>query len=522
MPDSDPIPLRNKAAVGGALLGAFMAVLNIQVVNTSLPDIQGGIGTGLDNGGWISTAYLIGEIIVIPLSGWLSIVFSLRRYLIANTILFLFFSAACGLASNFPEMVVLRALQGFTGGVLIPLALTCVIMFLPPRARPTGFALFALTATFAPAIGPTIGGYITDLFDWRYIFFLNLVPGAIMLPALFWGLESTPMQLKAFGKGDWLGVVTIAVGLGALQIVLEEGNKDDWFGSSFILRTTIISAVAMAAFFYVELRPSNKAPLVNLRLFKSRNFALVSISNTMLGFVLYSSIYLIPLYLSQSHGYSARQSGEVLAWVGLPQLLIIPFMPMLMKRFDPRYILFFGFAVFSVSAFLNINLGPDDSGPQLLIPNLIRALGQATIFPSITLILTAGIPPKDTSSASSLFNMMRNLGGAIGIAVTETFVTNREKYHSAIINPQVSLLDPATRERIALLQHYFQSRGISDPATAQHQAIIAIGRTVQAQAYYLSYGDAFGLLGCGMVLGGLAVFGLKKLPPPAPGGAPAH
>jgi DHA2 family multidrug resistance protein len=522
MPDNDPIPLRNKAAVGGALLGAFMAVLNIQVVNTSLPDIQGGIGTGLDNGGWISTAYLIGEIIVIPLSGWLSIVFSLRRYLITNTILFLFFSAACGLVSNFPEMVVLRALQGFAGGVLIPLALTCVIIFLPPRARPTGFAMFALTATFAPAIGPTIGGYITDLFNWRYIFFLNLIPGAIMLPALFWGLESTPMQLKEFARGDWYGVFTIAVGLGALQIVLEEGNKDDWFGSTFIVRTSIISVVAMAAFFYFELRKSNKSPLVNLRLFKSRNFALVSLSNTMLGFVLYSSIYLIPLYLSQSHGYSARQSGEVLAWAGLPQLAIIPFMPMLMKRFDPRYLLFFGFAVFAFSAFLNLNLGPDDSGPQLLIPNLIRAVGQATIFPSITLIVTAGIAPKDTSTASSLFNMMRNLGGAIGIAVTETFVTNREKYHSAIINPQVSLLAPATRERIDMLQRYFESRGVADHATAQHAAIIAIGRSVQAQAYYLSYGDAFGLLGCGMVIGGLAVLGLKKLPPPTQGGAPAH
>jgi len=506
----------------GALIGAFMAVLNIQVVNTSLPDIQGGIGAGLDDGGWISTSYLVGEIIVIPLSSWLSTVFSLRLYLIVNTSLFLLFSVACGLVSNFPEMVVLRALQGFTGGVLIPLALTCVIILLPPRARPTGFAMFALTATFAPAIGPTIGGYITDLFDWRYIFFLNLIPGAIMLPALFWGLEASPMQLKEFGKGDWPGVATIAIGLGALQIVLEEGNKDDWFGSAFILRTSIISALAMAAFFYFELRPANKSPLVNLRLFKSRNFALVSVSNSMLGFVLYSSIYLIPLYLSQSHGYSARQSGEVLAWVGLPQLLIIPFMPMLMKRFDPRYLLFFGFAVFALSAFLNLNLGPDDSGPQLLIPNLIRALGQATIFPSITLIVTAGIAPKDTSTASSLFNMMRNLGGAIGIAVTETFVTNREKYHSAIINPQVSLLAPATRARIDMLQRYFESRGIADPATAQHAAIIAIGHTIQNQAYYLAYGDAFGLLGCGMVVGGLAVLGLKKLPPPPQGGAPAH
>jgi DHA2 family multidrug resistance protein len=519
MPADEPIPLRNKAAVGGALLGAFMAVLNIQVVNTSLPDIQGGIGTGLDNGGWISTAYLIGEIVVIPLSGWLSTVFSLRRYLITNTILFLFFSAACGLVSNFPEMVVLRALQGFSGGVLIPLALTCVVILLPPRARPTGFSMFALTATFAPAIGPTIGGFITDIYNWRYIFFLNLIPGAIMLPALIWGLESSPMQLKKFGEGDWIGVVTIAIGLGALQIVLEEGNKDDWFGSPFIFRTSIISAVALAAFFFFELRSKN--PLVNLYLFKERNFAFVSVANTMLGFVLYSAIYLIPLYLSQSHGYSARQSGAVLAWVGLPQLLIIPFMPQLMKRFDVRWLLLFGFVVFAFSTFLNLDLGPNDSGPQLLVPNLIRAVGQATIFPCITLIATAGIPPKDTSSASSLFNMMRNLGGAIGIAVTQTFVTNREKYHSSIITPQVSLLDPATRERIALLQRYFESHGIADPATAQHQAIIAIGRIVRAQAYYLAYGDAFGLLGCGMVVAALATLCLRKQAPSG-GGAPAH
>ena len=518
MPD-DVIPLRNKAAVGGALLGAFMAVLNIQVVNTSLPDIQGGIGTGLDNGGWISTAYLIGEIVVIPLSGWLSQVFSLRRYLITNTVLFLFFSAACGLVSNFPEMVVLRALQGFSGGVLIPLALTCVVMLLPPRARPTGFSLFALTATFAPAIGPTIGGYITDLYNWRYIFFLNLVPGAIMLPALIWGLEPAPMQLKKFGEGDFIGVVTIAVGLGALQIVLEEGNKDDWFGSTFILRTSIISAIGLVSFLFFELRSKN--PLVNLHLFKDRNFTFVSIANTMLGFVLYSAIYLIPLYLSQSHGYDAAQSGAVLAWVGLPQLLIIPFMPRLMKRFDVRYLLLFGFVVFAFSAFLNLNLGPFYSGPQLLIPNLIRAVGQATIFPAITLIATAGIPPKDTSSASSLFNMMRNLGGAIGIAVTQTFITNREKFHSAIITPQVSLLQPATRERIEMLQRYFESHGIPDPATARHQAIIAIGHTIQTQAYYLAYGDAFGLLGCGMVVAALATLCLRKLAP-AGGGAPAH
>ena len=518
MPE-DKIPLKNLIAVGGALLGAFMAVLNIQVVNTSLPDIQGGIGTGLDNGGWISTSYLIGEIIVIPLSGWLSQVFSLRRYLIGSTILFLLFSAACGLAGNFPEMVFLRACQGFAGGVLIPLALTCVLILLPPRVRPTGLSLFALTATMAPAFGPVIGGAITDLYGWRWIFFLNLIPGAVMLPALIYGLAPAPMQLKKFGEGDWWGIVTVAVGLACLQIVLEEGNKDDWFGSAFITRLSIISAVALIAFVIRELSARNA--LVNLRLFKERNFAFSTGANFMLGFVLYAAVYLIPVYLSQSHGYSAHQAGDVMIWIGLPQFAIIPFMPKLMARFDVRYIIGFGFVAFAVSCFMNLNLGPDDSGPQMLVPNLIRAVGQACVMPTLSVVATAGLAPKDNSSASSLFKMMRNLGGAIGIAVTQTFITNREKFHSAIINPDVSLLNPATQQRIAMLQHYFESRGVPDPAAAREQAIIAIGHTVQTQSYDFAYGDAFGLLGFGMVAATIATFFLRKQP--AAKGAPgAH
>jgi DHA2 family multidrug resistance protein len=519
--ESGKVPLRTKAAVGGALIGAFMAVLNIQVVNTSLPDIQGGIGTGLDNGGWISTAYLIGEIIVIPLSGWLSEVFSFRRYLIGSTISFLTFSAACGLASNFPEMVVLRAIQGFSGGVLIPLALTTVITLLPEKSRPIGFALFALTATFAPAIGPTIGGVITDDYGWRFIFFLNLVPGAIMLPALFWGLQPSPMQLKKFAQGDWPGIVTIAIGLAALQIVLEEGNKDDWFGSPFILRLSIVSAIALTAFLFLELRPGNKAPLVNLRLFKARDFAFASVANVMLGFVLYSAVYLIPIYLSQSHGYSASQAGEVMAWIGLPQLVIIPFMPLLMRRFDPRYLLGGGFLLFAISAFMNMNLGPNDSGPQLLIPNLIRAVGQAMVFPPISMFATAGIARKDSSSASSLFNMLRNLGGAIGIATVQTFITNREKFHSAIITPDVSLMSPATQQRLLMMQRFFQSHGMADAAAAREQAVISIGHTIQTQAYYLAYGDAFALLGVGMLVAFAATCGLRK-PSMGPGAPGAH
>lgn len=515
----EAIPLKARVAVAGSLLGAFMAVLNIQVVNTSLPDIQGGIGTGLDNGGWISTAYLIGEIIVIPLSGWLMGVFSLRRYLIANTILFLIFSAACGLTTNFPEMVVLRSIQGFTGGVLIPLSLVCVITLLPERARAMGFSMFALTATFAPAIGPTIGGWITDAYGWRYIFFLNLIPGALMLPALIWGLKSEPMHLDQLWHGDWFGVFTMALGLGTLQTALEEGNKDDWFGSSFITRLAIISVISLSAFLIQELRPGNKAPLVNLRLFSRWNFSFSTISNFMLGFVLYAAIYLIPLYLAEAHGYSASQSGAVLAWIGLPQLIIIPCMPWLMKRIDPRRLLSLGFLLFFISLILNINLGPNDSGPQLLIPNLIRAVGQALVFPPITLIATAGIAAVDAGSASALFNMLRNLGGAVGIATVETFVTNREKFHSFIINQHVSLLEPATQERLAAMQQYFQAHGLTNAGSARQQAYVLLGKTIKQQANYFAYGDAFGLLALGMLVALVASLLMRRPSgPAAPGG----
>ncbi|MDD2705304.1 MAG: MFS transporter [Acidocella sp.] len=281
----------------------------------------------------------------------------------------------------------------------------------------------------------------------------------------------------------------------------------------------IISAISLIAFLAQELRTGNATPLVNLRLFTRWNFGFISAANFMLGFVLYAAVYLIPLYLSETHGYSARQSGAVMAWIGLPQLLIIPFMPWLMRRIDPRRLLALGFVLFAISSFMNMNLGPDDSGPQMLIPNLIRAVGQALVFPPITMIATAGIPFQDSGSASSLFNMLRNLGGAIGIAIVQTFVTNREKYHSAIVTPDVSLLNPATQQRLSLLQHYFTMHGMADPSAAREQAIQLLGRTIQIQANYFAYGDAFALLGAGMLAALLASLFLRKPSgPAAPGG----
>jgi DHA2 family multidrug resistance protein len=241
-----------------------------------------------------------------------------------------------------------------------------------------------------------------------------------------------------------------------------------------------------------------------------RNFGLATLTNFLLGTALYGSTFILPLYLSQMQGQNAEQIGMVLAWTGIPQLVIIPLVPMLMKRIDARVLTGIGFALFAASNFMNTTLNVDVSGDQLFWPNLVRALGQAVILTPLAAIATAGIEPANAGSASGLFNMTRNLGGAIGIAVLETFLTRREQFHSSVITSRVTLFDEATRQRIAELQSYFLSHGIADPAQAWHQAVVAVGRTVRAQANFIAYGDAFMLLGMALSLALFAVFFLRR------------
>jgi DHA2 family multidrug resistance protein len=507
-PTTPAVSTKTWIAVFGATLGAFMAVLNIQIVNASLADIQGAIGAGIDDGGWISTSYLIAEIVVIPLSGWLAQVFSIRIYLLTNAVLFLTLSVACAFAQDLPQMIVLRAVQGFTGGVLIPMAFTLIITLLPKAKQPVGLALFALSATFAPAIGPTIGGYLTENWGWEYIFYVNLVPGAIMIGMLYFSLEAKPMKLSLLREGDWSGIVTMAIGLSALQTVLEEGNKDDWFGSPFIVKLSIIAALALAAFLWIEL--TTKKPLLNLRLLVRRNFGFGILANFLLGVALYGSVYVLPVYLSRIQGYNAEQIGMVLAWTGLPQLFLIPLVPQLMKRFDARLIIGVGFVLFAASNFMNIFMTTNYAADQLFWPNVVRAIGQALVFAPLSAVATAGIEAENAGSASGLFNMMRNLGGAVGIAMLQTFLTKREQYHSNVLTQSVSLLEQATRTRIEQLTQYFMNHGVADHAEAAHRAVVAIGKVIQKQAFILAFSDTFYLLGIALIVALMAALLLKK------------
>src|ERR1700682_5911151 len=503
-------------AVSGATLGAFMAVLNIQIVNASLADIQGAIGAGIDDGGWISTSYLVAEIVVIPLSGWLAQVFSVRIYLLTNAILFLALSVACAFAQDLPQMIVLRAVQGFTGGVLVRMSFTLIITLLPKTKQPIGLALFALSATFAPAIGPTIGGYLTENWSWQYIFYVNLVPGAVMTGMLYFSLEAKPMKLSLLREGDWPGIITMTIGLSALQTVLEEGNKDDWFGSPFIMKLSVIAAVALAAFLVIEL--TAKKPLLNLRLLFRRNFGFGILANVLLGIVLYGSVFILPVYLSRIQGYNAEQIGMVLAWTGLPQLVLIPLVPRLMQRIDTRYIAITGLMIFAYSCFMNMTMSPDYAGDQLWIPNIVRAIGQAMVLTPLTSVTTGDLAPQDAAAASGISNMLRNLGGAIGTAMLATVITKREQFHSNIIGQSVTLGREEVRNRISQMTDFFMAHGVPDPAAARQQAIVALGNAVKHQALVMGFSDTFAVNAAVLVFFAIAVAFTRRVK----GGSTAH
>jgi len=494
--------------VMGVLLGCFMAVLDIIVTNSSLRDIAGTLSASSDEISWVPTAYLVAEIVVISLTSWLSAAFSLKRYLLVNSTLFIIFSVCCGQAHSLGFMILFRVLQGFTGGVLIPLSFDVILTYLPASKRAIGMAMFTITATFAPSVGPLLGGWLTDNYGWPYIFYINIIPGALLIAAVWFTMDMQPMNLGLLKRGDWWGILTMAIGLAAFEIVLEDGNRKDWFGDPGIVKLALIAAIFIPAFIIIELR--EKEPLVDLRLFARRNFGLGSIVNLALGMGLYGVVFILPLYLGQIHGYSATQIGMVIIWLGLPQLVVIPLIPKLMKFVDARIIIGFGILLFGGSAFLDIHLDSNFAGPQFYIPLIIRAVGQPLIMTPLSAVTTAGMTQgRESGAASSLFNMMRNIGGSIGIAGLSTLLSVRERFHSERIGESVTVYSGAVQQRMQQSAAYFFSQG-SDPYSANQRAIGAIGGAVSRQAFLLAYGDCFLILGCVLLASAIAVFFMKK------------
>ena len=509
--------LRTWVAVFGTMLGAFMAVLDIQITNSSLRDIAGGIAATPDEGSWISTAYLVGEIITIPLTAWFSEVFTVRRYLLANVILFLIFSALCGISTNLGEMIIFRAGQGFTGGVFIPMSLTVIVSTMPKNLLGIGQAMFGMTATLAPAIGPALGGWLTDRFGWQWNFYINIIPGVLMFAAIFYAIDKKPMKLDEFRRGDWWGILCMAIGLGSLIAMLEEGQRKDWLGSPFIVNCAILAAIFVPLFIVIEL--VRDKPFVNLRLLGSRNLGFTSVVAFGLGLALYGTVFLIPLYLGTVQGYSPLQIGQVLIWVGLPQFLIFPFLPWLMKTVDQRLLVCVGCLFFAASCFMNTSMSADTAGDQFTLANIVRAFGQPFTIVPVTGLAVATLAARDAASGSAIFNIFRNIGGSFGIALLSTLVIRREQFHDLRIGETVTAYSPATQARIATVQQSFVSKG-SDPVTALKQAYSVIKSIVSREAFVMAFNDAFFVIAIGLLVAAAAIWFCKK--PVGEVGARAH
>jgi DHA2 family multidrug resistance protein len=501
---------RDWLAIAGGMVGCFMAILDIQITNSSLAPIEGGMGASVDEGSWISTAYLIAEIVVIPLTGWLGSVFGLRRYLAVNTALFILFSIGCAQSTGMTDLIMFRAGQGFTGGVLIPTGLTVIRRHLPPHQQTIGMALFGMSATFAPAIGPTLGGWLTENFSWHYIFYLNVGPGLLAIALQLYALAPEPMRLGELIEGDWWGIGAMAIGLGAATVILEEGQRHEWFGSPLIQTLTIVAVLSLTVFFIIEL--TSRRPFINLRLFAKPAVGWSNLLSTVVGAVSYGSLFLIPVYLAEIPRFSTGQIGAVVMWSGLPQLAIFPLMPFLLKTVPPRIMVGIGIALFALSSFVNADLTHDVGVNELIVPQVIRAVAFPFFAVPLFQLAIGGLSLRDTADAASLSNICRNLGGSIGIALLSTVTQSREQVHFAAIAERVTANAGATASRIDQLAAVFAQR-TGDAAAAPIQAVARIAGEMHREATVMAYSDAFMTLGILLLLSIPAVFLLPNADP---------
>ncbi len=420
-------------------IGVFMAVLDIQIVASSLQEIQAGLSATQDEIAWVQTSYLIAEVIIIPLSGWLGRVFSTRYLYVLSAGGFTLASLACAFAWNLPSMIVFRCIQGFFGGAMIPMTFTIIFILFPPRLQPTMSIVLGLIVTMAPTIGPVLGGYLTDSYSWQLLFLINIIPGFVVCFMVFTFLDIDKPDWALLQKMDFIGIALIAICLGCMQVVLEEGARNQWFEDDLILILTVVAVLSGAAMFWWEL--VNPHPIIDLYAFKNRNFAVGCAFSFVLGIGLYTIIYLTPIYLGSIKGLNSLQIGYYLMVVGLFQLMSAFVAGPLEKKLDLRLMLCLGMSMFALGSWLNGELTAESGYWEFFLPQAIR--GGALMFCFLPInTLTLGLLPMDeVKNASGLYNLMRNLGGAMGLAVANTLMLNLNKTHYAALRESISATD---------------------------------------------------------------------------------
>ncbi|CAN5497340.1 MDR family MFS transporter [soil metagenome] len=492
-------------AVAAGTLGAMMATLDISIVNSSLPTIQGEIGASGTEGTWIATAYLVAEIVVIPLSGWLVRVFGLRNLLLIASGLFTCFSILCGLSTTLAVMIAGRVGQGFTGGVLIPTAMTIIAQRLPRSQQAKGNAMFGVTVILGPVLGPVLGGWLTENLSWHYAFFINLPVGVALFMLLMVGLPPEQPRWEQVREADWFGIFGLAFGLGGLTMVLEEGQREQWFSSPDIRWTTFASLVGFVMLAIGQLRAAH--PVINLRLLRDRQFGAIVVMAMAVGMALYGTAYVIPQFLSSIAGYNSLQAGEVVLLSGVPMILLMPFTPLMMKYIPIRRAVTFGMILLALSAWIETDLSPLSTGVSFAASQLMRGVG--TVFAMMFLNQAAirSVPPAQAGDAAGLSNAARNLGGSLALASIAVIQEQRMWLHSRRLEDSLSANSVIVQDYVAA-----QTRALG----SSDSALRMIDNTIQIQALTMTYADLFWLLAVGICIISPLIFFLRPLPTNAP------
>ena len=485
---SGTVPVRRVVAFFAMVFGMFMSILDIQIVSASLSEIQAGLGAGADEIAWVQTSYLIAEVIMIPLSGTLARIVSTRVLFAVSAAGFTAASALATTATNIDQMIVYRAIQGFIGGGMIPSVFAAAYTIFPPSKRSVVSPMIGLVATLAPTIGPTVGGYLSHAFSWHWLFLVNIIPG-IIVTVLAWNLiDFDKPELSLVKKFDWWGLASMAVFLGSLEYVLEEGNNKDWFSDHHIVYGTIAIVIAGIVFFWRAFRMP--FPVVDLKAFANRNFAFGSIFSFVMGIGLYGLTYLYPLYLGRVRGYDSLMIGETLFISGLAMFLTAPVAGAMSSRLDPRIMMMIGFAGFALSTWSMTQLTADWDFYELLVPQILRGISLMICMVPINNVALGTLPPDRIRNASGLYNLTRNLGGAVGLAIINTILTQRTQEHYLRLSEHVQWGNPEAVERMNAIATTFNTHGL-DGATI---AVKQMAGMVQQQAYVMSFIDIFLLL----------------------------
>ncbi len=495
-------------------MAAFMEFLDTSIANVALPYMAGNLGASNDESTWILTSYLASNAIVLPLSGWFAGVLGRRRFFMICLALFTLSSLLCGIAPNLGAIVLFRILQGAGGGGLQPMAQAILADTFPPQQRGLAFAVFGVTAVVAPTIGPTLGGWITDNYSWRWIFFINLPVGILALFLIFRLIEDPPWAKRAAGRVarfDYIGIALLALGVAALQVMLDKGQEDDWFGSHFIVTLMIVAGVSLISLAVWEW--FHESPVIDIRLFKNFNFFSANVMIFIFGIVLFASLVMMPQYLQTLVGYTSTLAGLVLSGGGVLVLLMMPVVGTLTTRIQARHLIAFGWLLVCLSMYYSTQqLHLQISFRTASLVRIAQVAGIGFLFVPITLVSYIGMPPEKSNAIAGLLNFMRNIGSSIGTSMVTTLIARRSQVHQAYLVAHVTPGGLTFQQAVTALARHLMESGL-DSTLALRQAYGRIYRATVAQATTLAYIDTFSVLAMGGAIMFLLSFALKRNEP---------